>query len=231
MASSARIVLIEDHAILRDGLRALLEMEPQLQVVGEAGSAAEGARVARSCNPTLVITDLAMPGGLGLRAIEELRTACPQVRVLVLTAYCTDEYIHAALNAGADGYVLKDASRAELLHAVRAVISGQKYFSEPVSARLVSSYLRRNDPVTPGCPRITERERQVLTRVALGETNKRVAMALRLSIKTIEKHRANLMRKLDLHNTAAVTLFAVRHGMLPASGTEETQRRETNAAG
>jgi DNA-binding NarL/FixJ family response regulator len=230
MANSARIVLIEDHAILRDGLRALLEMEPELQVVGEAGSAAEGARVARTCSPTLVITDLAMPGGLGLRVIEELRAACPQVRVLVLTAYCTDEYIHAALNAGADGYVLKDASRAELMHAVRAVITGQKYFSDPVSARLVSSYLRRNEPATAGSPRITERERQVLTRVALGETNKRVALALRLSIKTIEKHRANLMRKLDLHNTAAVTLFAVRHGMLSANDTEEAQRRETNAA-
>ena len=230
-ASAARIVLIEDHAILRDGLRALLELEPEMQVVGEASTAAEGARVARNCNPTLIITDLAMPGGLGLRAIDELRSTCPSVRVLVLTAYCTDEYIHAALNAGADGYVLKDASRAELMHAVRVVIAGQKYFSEPVSARLVSSYLRRNEPVLAGCPRITERERQVLTRVALGETNKRVAMALRLSIKTIEKHRANLMRKLDLHNTAAVTLFAVRNGMLPAGDAEDARRRETNAAG
>ena len=114
MSDHARIVLIEDHAILRDGLRALLELEPDLQVVGEAGTAAEGARVARTCNPSLIITDLAMPGGLGLRAIDELRAACAGVRILVLTAYCTDEYIHAALNAGADGYVLKDASRAEL---------------------------------------------------------------------------------------------------------------------
>jgi len=140
--------------------------------------------------------------------------------VLVLTAYCTDEYIHAALDAGADGYILKDASREELLQAIRAVIAGQKYFSEPVSARLVSGYLRRNEPLTAGCARITERERQVLTRVALGETNKRVALALRLSIKTVEKHRANLMRKLGLHNTAAVTLFAVRNGMLPAGDAE-----------
>jgi two-component system, NarL family, response regulator NreC len=227
MSNQARIVLIEDHAILRDGLRALLELEPNLQVVGEAGTALEGARVTRTTGPTLIITDLAMPGGLGLRAIDELRTACPGVRVLVLTAYCTDEYIHAALNAGADGYVLKDASRAELLHAVRVVIAGQKYFSEPVSARLVSSYLRRNEPVMAGCPRITERERQVLTRVALGETNKRVAMALRLSIKTIAKHRANLMRKLDLHNTAAVTLIAVRSGMLPAANAEDGQPPRT----
>ena len=228
---NVRIVLIEDHAILRDGLRALLELEADLRVVGEAGTAAEGTRVVKGCNPSLIITDLAMPGGLGLRAIDELRAACPGVRVLVLTAYCTDEYIHAALNAGADGYVLKDASRAELMHALRAVIAGQKYFSEPVSARLVSSYLRRNEPVVQGSPHITERERQVLTRVALGETNKRVAMALRLSIKTIEKHRANLMRKLDLHNTAAVTLFAVRNGMLPVGDAEEAERRESKAAG
>ena len=100
-----------------------------------------------------------------------------------------------------------------------------------MSARLVSSYLRRNEPVLPGSPHITERERQVLTRVALGETNKRVAMALRLSIKTIEKHRANLMRKLDLHNTAAVTLFAVRNGMLPVGEAEEAERPESKAAG
>jgi DNA-binding NarL/FixJ family response regulator len=111
--------------------------------------------------------------------------------------------------------VLKDASRAELLQAIRSVIAGQKYFSEPVSARLVSGYLRRNDPATDTCPRITEREREVLTRIALGESNKRVAVGLRLSVKTVEKHRANLMRKLELHNTAAVTLFAVRNGLLP----------------
>jgi DNA-binding NarL/FixJ family response regulator len=166
--TSARIVLVEDHAILREGLRALLELAPDLKVVGEASTGAEGVRVVQSTSPTLVITDLAMPGGSGLRTIDELRAACPNLRVLVLTAYCTDEYIGAALGAGADGYVLKDASRAELLQAIRSVIAGQKYFSEPVSARLVSGYLRRNDPATDACPRITEREREVLTRIALG---------------------------------------------------------------
>src|SRR5215469_14839452 len=230
-APTVRIVLIEDHAILRDGLRALLEMEPEIAVVGEASSAAEGVRIASACNPTLIISDLALPGGLALKTLAELRAVCAHVHVLVLTAYCSDEYIHAALDAGADGYILKDASRAELLQAVYAVNAGQKYFSELVSARLVSGYLRRNDPTAAGCPRITERERQVLTRVALGETNKRVALALRLSIKTIEKHRANLMRKLDLHNTAAVTLFAVRNGMLPVGDGDEARRRETNVSG
>ncbi|HYL01789.1 MAG TPA: response regulator transcription factor [Steroidobacteraceae bacterium] len=219
MSTPTRIVLVEDHAILRDGLRALIELEPDLQVVGEAASGAEGVRVAQNTHPDLIITDLAMQGGSGLGSIYTLRTACPNVKVMVLTAYCTDEYIRAALGAGADGYVLKDASRAELLQAVRAVLTGQKYFSEPVSERLVSGYLGRNGQADP-CPRITEREREVLTLIALGESNKRVALALRLSIKTVEKHRANLMRKLELHNTAAVTLFAVRNGLLPASASD-----------
>src|SRR6266513_4018117 len=218
--TSARIVLVEDHAILREGLRALIELEPDLKVVGEAGTAAEAVRVVQGASPTLVITDLAMPGGSGLQTIEELRALCPNLRVLVLTAHCMDEYIGAALSAGADGYVLKDACRAELLQAIRSVIAGQQYVSKPVSARLVSGYLRRNDPASDPCPRITEREREVRTRVALGESNKRVAVAMRVSVKTVEKHRANLMRKLELHNTAAVTLFAVRNGLLPTRDTE-----------
>jgi len=214
------IVIIEPHGILREGLRALIELEVDLRVVGEASTGADGVRVVQSTDPALVITDLAPPGTQGLRIIEQLRAASARVHVLVLTAYCTDEYIRAALGAGADGYVLKDAGRAELLQAIRSVIAGQKYFSEPVSARLVSGYLRRNEPTLGGAagvyPRITEREREVLTHVALGESNKRVALALRLSVKTVEKHRANLMRKLELHNTASVTLFAVRNGLVPA---------------
>src|SRR5256884_5672142 len=226
--ASASIVLVEDHTIRREGLRALIELEPDLKVVGEASTAAEGVRLVRGSSPTLVITDLAMPGGSGLRTIDELRAVCPNVRVLVLTAYCTDEHIVAALGAGADGYMLKDASRAELLQAIRSVIAGQKYFSKPVSARLVSGYLRRNDPASDPCPRITDREREVLTPIALGESNKRVAVALRLCVKTVEKHRANLMRKLELHNTAAVTMVAVRNGLLPARETEPSlQGRNT----
>ena len=167
----------------------------------------------------LVITDLAMPGGSGLATIDALRAATPNLRVLILTAYCTDEYIHAAFAAGADGYVLKDATRAELLQAIRAVLAGQKYFSEPVSTRLLSGYLGKRTPAESTRPRITPRERDVLTRIALGDSNKRVALAMRLSVKTVEKHRANLMRKLELHNTAAVTLFAVRNGLLPNTAT------------
>ena len=210
------IVLIESHGILREGLRALIELEADLRVVGEASTAVEGVRLVQSTDPALVITELVPTGSSGLRIIEQLRAASARARVLVLTAYCTDEYIRAALRAGADGYVLKDAGRSELLRGIRSVIGGQKYFSAAVSERLVSGYLRRHEPSAEACPRITEREREVLTHVALGESNKRVAMALRLSVKTVEKHRANLMRKLELRNTASVTLFAVRNGLVPA---------------
>ncbi len=210
------IVIIESHGILREGLRALIELEADLRVVGEASTAADAIRAVQSADPALVITDLTTPGSQGLRIIEQLRAASARVRVLVLTAYCSDEYIRAALRAGADGYVLKDADRTELLRAIRSVIAGQNYFSEPVSARLVSGYLRRGEPTLGPSPRITEREREVLTHVALGESNKCVALALRLSVKTVEKHRANVMRKLELHNTASVTLFAVRNGLVPA---------------
>ena len=214
-----RIVLVEDHGILRAGIRALLDMEGDLQVVGEAGTASEGVCVVRETRAMLVVIDLALPGGSGLSSIEALRAASPSLRVLILTAHCTDEYLRAAFSAGADGYLLKDATRAELLLAIRAVMRGQRYFSAPVSARLLSGYLGGH-PTSAGAPAsLTPREREVLTRVALGDSNKRAALALRLSIKTVEKHRANLMRKLELHNTAGMTLFAVRHGLLPSAAT------------
>jgi DNA-binding NarL/FixJ family response regulator len=215
-----RIVLIEDHGILRAGLRTLLDMEADLQVVGEAGTANDGVRVVRETAATLVITDLALPGGSGLSTIDTLRSTAPNLRVLILTAYCTDEYLSAAFGAGADGYLLKDASRAELLQAIRAVMAGRRYFSSPVSARLLTGYLARHTAPATAPSRLTAREREVLTRIALGDSNKRAALAMRLSIKTVEKHRANLMRKLELHNAAGMTLFAVRNGLLPSGPTE-----------
>jgi DNA-binding NarL/FixJ family response regulator len=127
----ASIVLVEDHEILREGLRALIELEPDLRVVGEASTGADSVRVVQSTSPTLVIGDLAMPGGSWLRTIDELRAVCPNLKVLVLTASCAYEYIGAALSAGADGYVLTDAGPAELLQAIRSVIAGQKDVRDP----------------------------------------------------------------------------------------------------
>jgi DNA-binding NarL/FixJ family response regulator len=215
----SNLVLVEDHAILREGLRALLELEPDLRIVGEAANATDAVATIDLVNPGLVITDIALPGGSGIELIGRLRISRRQLKILVLTAHNSEEYIRAALNAGADGYVLKDATRADLLQAIRAVLSGQTYLCSSVTAKVVSGYLHPKPEESPdsAAEQVTGREREVLTRVALGESNKIIARALGVSVKTIEKHRANLMRKLTLHNTAAVTRFAIRHGMLSAA--------------
>jgi DNA-binding NarL/FixJ family response regulator len=216
---ASRLVLVEDHAILREGLRALLELEPDLRVAGESTNGIDAVEVVRSLAPSLVISDIALPGRSGIELIGQLRQVQPTLKILVLTAHNSEEYIRAALNAGADGYVLKDASRVELLQAVRAILSGQTFLCASVTAKVVSGYLRpkTEDPALLSAEHVTGREREVLTQVALGSSNKLIARALGVSVKTVEKHRANLMRKLTLHNTAAVTRFAIRHGMVAAT--------------
>ena len=216
--SKTRIVLVEDHAILRDGLRALLELESDLAVVGSVGDAAAAVALVRELKPQLIISDVALPGRTGIALIGELLALNPDSRLLVLTAHGAEEYIRAALNAGAHGYVLKDSGREDLIRAVRAVVSGRQFLCASVAAKVVSGFVSGLAPkralATEGL--VTGRERQVLTRIALGQSNKSIARELGLSVKTIEKHRANLMRKLTLHNTAAVTLYALRHGFIDA---------------
>lgn len=215
----SRLVIVEDHAILREGLRALLELEPDLQIAGEASNGIDAVPMVEALNPALLITDIALPRRSGIELIGCLRQLRLSLKILVLTAHGSEEYIRAALNAGADGYVLKDASRADLLQAIRAVLGGQTYLCSSVTAKVVGGYLRTKmgDPEVVPVDQVTDREREVLTRVALGQSNKLIARALGVSIKTVEKHRANLMRKLTLHNTAAVTRFAIRHGMVTAT--------------
>jgi DNA-binding NarL/FixJ family response regulator len=217
-----RILLVEDHAILREGLRALLELEPDFEVVGEAtdvdGAMAEVERL----QPSLVVTDLALTGRSGIALISALRGRPANTRILVLTAHNSEEYIRAALNAGAHGYVLKDSGRADLLQAIRVVVRGGQFLCPSVSARVVSGFVNGADSKGSQSPEqmVTVREKQVLTRIALGHSNKLIARDLGLSVKTVEKHRSNLMRKLTLHNAAGITLFALRHGFIATSGVE-----------
>lgn len=227
-SAKTRILLVEDHVILREGLCALLELEPDLKVVGDAGEIDGALQAAERLRPELVITDLALSGRSGISFISALRAGCPEVRVLVLTAHNTEEYIRAALNAGAHGYVLKDSSRADLLQAIRVVVNGGQYLCASVSARIVSGFVNGPAQKQTAAPEtlVTSREKQVLTRIALGHSNKIIARELGLSVKTVEKHRSNLMRKLTLHNAAAVTLFALRHGFIEASGKQLQQRSE-----
>jgi DNA-binding NarL/FixJ family response regulator len=212
--SRIRIVLVEDHLILRDGLKALIEIEPDLVIVGEFEAVDQCLAGIDELQPDLVLTDLELPERSGIELLAHITHLVPKARKLVLTAHNGEEHVRAALNAGADGYVLKDADRDELILAIRTVSAGQQFLCEAVANKVLCSYLSggasRRDAATG--QNITGREREVLTRIALGESNKIIARSLALSVKTIEKHRSNLMRKLNLHNAAAITLFAVRNG-------------------
>ena len=216
-ANSVNIVLVEDHVILRDGLRSLLDMESAFNVVGEADTCDDALEVFKLLEPDLVITDIGLPGRSGLTLIPELKEMNPSIRILVLTAHCNEEYVRAALESGADGYVLKDASREELIAGIKTVMAGQQYFSSVVTTQVISGFLGKSaDSKNGTAKKITPREAEVMTLIATANSNKEIANTLELSVKTVEKHRSNLMRKLGLRSTAAVTLYAVRHNYVPA---------------
>ena len=210
-----RIVLVEDHAILRDGLKALIELEPDFHVIAEFDGVESGLAGIRDLQPDVVLMDLALPGRSGIELLGEMRALSPLTRKLVLTAHDNEGHIRAALTAGADGYVLKEATSAELMLAIRTVAAGQQFLCKAIAGKILSGYLlgEHPHPVPAVAQSITGREREVLTRIALGNSNKMIARHLGLSPKTVEKHRSNLMRKLQLHNGAAITMFAIRNGM------------------
>ena len=212
--SPLRLVLVEDHTVLRDGLKALLDLESDVTVVGEYACVNSCLDGICRLQPDVVLVDLSLPHRSGLELVREIQRLSPRSRKLVLTGRDCLEYIRAALGAGADGYVLKDARSAELLQAIRTVSRGERFFCKTAARKLLAGFLAHDKP--PPSPAaanaITPREREVLSRVAQGHSNKRIALDLGLSPATVAKHRANLMRKLKLHNTAAVTMYAIRHG-------------------
>ncbi len=216
MGKPVRIVLAEDHTILREGLKALLSAEPSMEVVCEADNGREALRCVGRYAPDLILIDLAMPKMNGLEAIREIRKRHEKTRIVVLTVHRTEEYVHAALEAGADGYVLKDSTHAELLMAIRRVLSGGRYLGPGASDMVIEGYLEgqkslRKRSVLDG---LTQRERETLKLIAEGYRNREIADFLCISVKTVEKHRASLMKKLDLHNSAALTAFALEKGLV-----------------
>jgi len=218
-----RILLVEDHTLLRIGLRSLLCHDPDLEVVGEAANGRDAIRAISELSPDLAIMDLTMPGMNGMEAIAQIKRRYPQVRILVLTLHRAEEYIHESLKAGADGYILKDATHDELRVAIRSVLNGKTYLSPDISNNVVSVYLGggRGPGFSSAWESVTHRERQVLKLVAEGRSNKFIAEFLCLSVKTVEKHRSNLMRKLDLHNASMLTSFAIGKGLIGGdSGSE-----------
>jgi len=216
MGEKQGIVIAEDHTILREGLRALITSNPDFEVVGEAGDGREAIRCVEKLTPDLILIDLSMPRMNGMDAIREIKKGCPETKILVLTVHKTEEYILATLRAGADGYVLKDATHAELLMAIESVLKGKPYLSPGVSERVIEGYLEGRKTLRSESPwdTLTQREREVLKLIGEGYKNKEIADYLYISVKTVEKHRANLMKKLDLHSISALTAYAMEKGLV-----------------
>jgi len=197
-----RILLVDDHPLVRDGLRARLEASPRLRVVGEAGSSQEALEQAGACRPDLVLMDVNMKGGSGIEATARLVDRYPGIAVLILSMHDKPEYVTQAMQAGARGYVLKDAPGKDIVLAIDTVIGGGIYYSAALARQLAS-------PATPDSL-LTLREQEVLKHIAAGESNKQIARALDLSVRTVETHRLNIKRKLGIEGQAELIRYAVQ---------------------
>lgn len=207
-----RVLVVDDHAVVRAGLRLLLAAEADLEVVGEAGDAREAVFQTRALLPDVIVLDLLMPGPSGIDVLPELRKAAPQVQVLVLSMQDEPSYVREAFAAGASGYVLKEAADTDLVAAVRAVAAGERYVHPALGARLVAAEAdaRRQTEEDP----LSDREREVLRLLALGHTNQEIANLIYISVRTAETHRAHIMQKLRLKTRAALVSYAMTHGLL-----------------
>ena len=210
------IVLADDHHIVRQGMRALLEAEPDFRLVGEAGDGLETVQLVERLRPDVLVLDLMMPGLNGLEVTRQVGKRSPQTQVVILSMHANEAYVLEALRNGAVGYVLKDASVTELVQAVREVTAGRRYLSPPLSERAIDAYVGRAKEATlDRYETLTDREREVLHLVAEGCTNAAIAARLSISPRTAETHRANMMRKLGLHTQTDLIRYALRRGIIP----------------
>lgn len=210
------ILIVDDHALMRNGLEAMLASEPGYEVVGVAADGMTAIRSVAELRPDVVLMDLTMPRTSGMDAIIQIKRQYPDVKIVALTFHKEEKYIHATLEAGADAYVLKDDSRTELFNALANVVSGNNYLSPSIVDKVVAGYISGSGASTskPSWEVLTRREREVIKLIAEGKRTKEIADYLSLSPKTIEKHRTNLMRKLDLHNVSEVTVYAIKNGFV-----------------
>ena len=214
MPRKIRIVLAEDHIIVRDGLKSLISANPDFEIAGEAGNGLEAIRIVDKLKPDLILMDLTMPKSNGLDAIGDIKACSPETRVLILTVHKIEEYVRACLKAGADGYLLKKSSHKELLNAIHHVISGEPYLDPGISDKIIQGYLTGKPHTDQSAlDTLTKREREVLKLIAEGYKNAEISDYLCISINTVESHRSNLMRKLDLHSAAALTAYAIKQGL------------------
>lgn len=212
------VLLVDDHRILREGIRSLLEKEPDIEVVAEASEGGEAVAKAQQLSPDLVLMDITMPGMNGLEATRQIKALKPGVKVLILTMHESNQYISQFLRSGASGYVLKDTAAQELVGAIRAVNQGDAFLYPSIARMLLEEYLQKvqNGEESGSYDGLTDREREVLRMVAEGKTNKEIADDLSLSVRTVQAHRANLMGKLHMHDRTELVRYAIRKGLIPA---------------
>jgi DNA-binding NarL/FixJ family response regulator len=214
--SAIRVLLADDHVLMRAGLRGLVDGIPGVEVVAEAGDGQEALRLMKQHQPDVALLDIAMPELNGLDAAERAAQECPKVKVVILSMHANEEYVLRALRAGAAGYMLKDAQVEELALALQAVVAGQTYLTPAVSRGVVDSYLRRTQGEVAAAETLTTRQREILQLIAEGHTSKQVAQKLFLSEKTVETHRKNLMERLGIRDVAGLVRYAIREGIASA---------------
>ncbi len=216
MDKKCTILLADDHSILRTGLRSILDSQPNLEVIAEVDNGLDAVKAAISLKPDLLITDISMPKKNGTDTIFELKKRLPEIKVITLTMHTGEQYIHAALTAGANGYILKDDSHKELLAAINNVLNGKIHLSPSICSNVVNRYLNNSGTASPIKTKeiLTRREKEVIKLIAEGYRSKDIAEQLSISIKTVEKHRSNLMKKLNLHSISSLTNYAIQNGLV-----------------
>jgi DNA-binding NarL/FixJ family response regulator len=219
MNTKKRVIIVEDHQLFREGLKAMLAAHDHLQVIAEARDGLEALQVVKKHVPDLLLLDLSMPRLSGISVLKEVKSQFPDIRVLALTIHESDQYVLEAFEVGADGYCIKDASRQELVIAINSVMEGKTYISPGIADKVLEGYVegRKTLKTRSTWDSVTQREREVLKLLAEGYMNKEIADFLSISIKTVEKHRANIMNKLDLHNASALTAYAISKGLVDES--------------
>ncbi len=218
--SKITLVVADDHTIVRRGLVSLLSLNPELEVLGEAADGRQAVDLASQLDPDVVLLDIGMPVLNGLEAARQIRKNSPQAKILVLSAFDNDEYVLQVIRSGANGYVLKNTTADELYEAIRSVNSGKQYFSSSVSHVLFEEYLRNNGTpkangsIPPPFSPLTTREREILQLIAEGETHNKVAEQLNISVRTVDTHCNNIMKKLDIHDRSGLVTYAIKNGIV-----------------
>ncbi len=217
--AQTRILLVDDHAVVRGGLKMLLAADPEMEIAGEAETGAEGIRLAETLRPDVILMDISMPDMNGIEATRQIKAQHPEIAILALTMHEDDQYFYEMLAAGASGYVPKRAAPNDLISAIRAVRGGGMFLFPSLARTLVEDYLHRREQPGPAAARqgleeLTEREREVLALIAEGQSNQEIADALVISVKTVGRHRENIMAKLNLHSRVELVRYAIEKGLI-----------------